>query len=69
MRRKRSLSIDVELDLRRDCYELAREMIWLEDWAKDAAELHRFDRVAELNERRDQVREERSYLLRQLWHR
>jgi hypothetical protein len=58
---------DVEMELRIDCVTLARAMVRLEDWAHEAHERGRFVRVAELNDQREQTREYRSQLLRELW--
>jgi hypothetical protein len=58
---------DYQLELRAEILQLARDMIRLEQWAKDAAERSRWPRVAELHTLREQVVERRSDLLRQYW--
>lgn len=58
---------DVELDLRAEISQLARDMVRLEQLAKDAADRHRWNYVATLRERRLLVQERRSDLMRELW--
>ena len=68
---RRSLVIgaydQVEAELLFEIRQLARDMIRMEDWARDAAERRRFDRVAELHWQRELALERRSRLMREFW--
>ena len=57
----------VEAELLFEIRQLARDMIRMEDWARDAAERRRFDRVAELRWQRELALERRSRLMREFW--
>jgi hypothetical protein len=58
---------EVESERLFEIRQLAHDMIRLEDWAREAAERRRFDRVAELHFQRELAMERRSRLLRDLW--
>jgi hypothetical protein len=47
--------------------ELGLDMVRLEAWACEAAEHGEWIRVGELNAERDEVRERRSQLIREVW--
>jgi hypothetical protein len=57
----------VEAALLFEIRQLALDMIRMEDWARDAAERRRFDRVAELCWQRELAMERRSWLMREMW--
>jgi predicted nucleic acid-binding Zn-ribbon protein len=56
-------------ELEMECTALAYEMVQLERWAAEAFERRQFVRVGELHEEREQVQQQRSSLLRRMWHR
>ena len=58
---------EVEADLLFEIRQLAMDMIRLEGWARDAAERHRFEHMAELHWQRELAMERRSRLMRDLW--
>lgn len=55
------------LELRMECGSLARDMVRLEQWARDAYERRNWVRVGELHTQREGVQAYRSRLLRQMW--
>jgi hypothetical protein len=50
-----------------EIHQLGRDMVRLEAWAAEAAARRRWMRVGEINEERDQARERRSQLMREVW--
>jgi len=58
---------DVSVVLRQEIRALAWDMVRLEQRMQAAAEAYQWSRVGELSDRRDQVREQRSMLMRQAW--
>jgi hypothetical protein len=58
---------DVEVILAREIRELAREMVRLERWTREAANRSHSNRVAELYQQRELASERRSQLMRELW--
>jgi hypothetical protein len=47
--------------------QLGLDMVRLEAWAAEAAERRMWMRVGEINEERDEARERRSQLIREVW--
>lgn len=60
---------DVMIDLAVEVRGLANEMVWLEQWAKEAYARKRWVRVGELHTQREEVQQRRSELMRELWSR
>jgi len=58
---------DVEVEMRQECRDLARDLVRIETWAITACARRQFYRVAELHTQREQLRQRRSRLLRELW--
>jgi hypothetical protein len=58
---------EVEAGLLQEVRQLALDMIRLETWAREAHARGRWNRVGELHTARDQARERRSALMRQIW--
>ena len=58
---------DVEGELRMETQALAHDIVRLEMWAREAYRRRRFERVGELHHQREEVREHRSDVLRQLF--
>jgi len=58
---------DVEVDMRQECRALAHDLVRIDTWAKVACARRQFYRVAELHTQREELRERRSLLLRELW--
>ena len=58
---------DVSVVLRQEIRALAWDMVRLEQRMQAAAEAYQWSRVGELSDRRDQVCEQRSMLMRQAW--
>jgi hypothetical protein len=59
---------EVVTEIRQECRDLAREMVRLEEWAREAYDKHRFVRVGELHSQREDVQAHRSELMREVWH-
>ena len=57
----------LEVDLAREICQLARDMVRLEGWAREAADRSQFDRAHELHWHRELCLERRSRLMRELW--
>lgn len=54
-------------ELQMEIHALGVQMIRFETWAREAAEVNRWQRVAECNTQRDLAGERRSRLMRELW--
>jgi len=55
------------LELRIQSRELAHRMVQLEGWAREAYERGKWVRVGELHTQREEVQQQRSSLLREIW--
>jgi hypothetical protein len=58
---------NAEAVLRQEIRELAYDMVQLEQWAREAYARRNWMRVGELNSQRDELRERRSALMREVW--
>ena len=57
----------LDVELAREIRQLARDMVRLEGWAREAASRSRFDLVGDLHEQRELCMERRSRLMRNVW--
>jgi len=55
------------LSVYQEIRELAYDLVRLEAWAAEAARRQQWIRVGEINSERDEVRERRSQLIREVW--
>jgi hypothetical protein len=58
---------EVYVELMQEIRELGHTLVRFDQWATEAAERNRWQRVAELYTQRDLARERRSELLREAW--
>ena len=56
-----------EMELAHEIYQLSKEMVRLEVWAREAAGRSQFNQVSELQWQRELCMERRSRLMRDLW--
>ena len=59
----------VKSEIQQQCHELARRMVQLDGWIREAYGRHDWATVGELQQQRERVQAYQSGLMRQVWER